>query len=325
MRVLVACVSVSLGLGLVACGSKVPKHNGYKTKSPWKKAKPIALDDKLQGTAKGELDYADYKRAKWLYVDVPEDGDLNLALAFTPTDDAGDSTVAMEVLDPGWNVISEDEDAPLVAPEKEKSDDGEEEGEEDEDEDEEEDDDDSGSGGDTQKVRSLSKLTPGRYHVHLFLVGRTDSAEYELTVGFAPVKAAIDTGFPKDVAFAPALPIVPPEDDAPFEKEEPKKGKGKGKGKGKPKDKEPEPEPEPVSTGAVKALVISANASSSGGTDISINAGTDAGLAAGRKGSLAGVKNGSFTLSSCSARTCKATVKASIDEVNKSSMSVTIK
>lgn len=324
MRVLVACVSVSLGLGLVACGPKVPAHSGYKTKSPWKKAKPIALDDKLQGTAKGELDYADYKRAKWLYIDVPEDGDLSLALAFTPTDDAGDSTVAMEVLDPGWNVISEDEDAPLVEPEKQKSDDGEED-EEEEDDEEEEEDDDSGSGGDTQKVRSLSKLAPGRYHVHLFLVGRLDSAEYELTVGFAPVKAAIDTGFPKDVAFAPALPIVPPEDDAPFEKEDPKKDKGKGKGKGKPKDKDPEPEPEPASTGAVKALVISANASSGGGTDISINAGTDAGLAAGRKGSLGGVKNGSFTLSSCSARTCKATVKASIDEVNKSSMQVTIK
>ena len=320
MRVLVACVSVSLGLGLVACGPKVPKHSGYKTKSPWKKAKPITLDEKLQGTAKGELDYADYKRAKWLYIDVPEDGDLNLALAFTPTDDAGDSTVAMEVLDPGWNVISEDEDAPLVEPEKEKGDDD----EEDDEEEEEEDDDE--SSGDTQKVRSLSKLTPGRYHVHLFLTGRTDSAEYELTVGFAPVKATIDTGFPKDVAFAPALPIVPPEDDAPFEKEDPTKDKGTGKGKGKgKKEKDPAPEPEPESTGTVKALVISANASSSGGTDISINAGTDAGLAAGRKGSLAGVKNGSFTLSSCSARTCKATVKASIDEVNKSSMSVTIK
>ena len=314
MRVLVACVSVSLGLGLVACGPKVAEHNGSKLKFPWKKAKAIELDDKLQASVKGDLDYADYRRAKWLYVDLPESGDLNLQLAYEPTDDAGEAIVAIEVLDPGWNVISEDEDAPLVEPESSSDDEEEEEEEEEEVEQ------------NTEKVRQLSKLAPGRYHVHVFVVGRTDSAEYELTVGFAPVATQIDTGFPKDVAFAPPLPIVPPEDGAPDAEEKPKgRGKGKGKGKGKPKEKDPEPEPEPESTAAVKALVISANASSSGGTDISINAGTDAGLAAGRKGSLAGVKNGSFTLSSCSARTCKATVKASIDEVNKSSMSVTIK
>src|SRR5687768_16963027 len=134
MRVLAACVSVSLSLCVAACGPKVPQHNGYKTKSPWKKAKPIKLDDKLQGTAKGELDYADYKRAKWLYVDVPENGDLSLSLAFTPTDDAGDATVAMEVLDPVWNVISEDEDAPLVEPEKTIDDDDEDEDDEDDEE-----------------------------------------------------------------------------------------------------------------------------------------------------------------------------------------------
>jgi len=311
---LVACVSVSLGVSLAACGPKVPQHNGSKLKFPWKKAKAIELDDKLQGFSKGELDYGDYKRARWLYVDVPADGDLDLQLSFSPLDDAGSSTVAMEVLDPGWNVISEDPDAPLVDPEKDDSnEDGD---EEDEDEDEEE---DSGSD-ETQKSRLLPELAPGRYHVHLFVVGRMDSAEYELTVAFKPGQRSVDTGFPKDVAFAPPLPVVPPDDGAPEVVEKPK-GKGKGKGKG---PKPPKPEPEPVGE-AVKANVISANAASGGGTDITINAGTDVGLAAGRKGSLAGVKSGGFTLSSCTARTCKATVKASIDEVNSSSMQVSIK
>jgi len=336
---LVACLAMSVSLGFgTGCGPKVPQHGGYKTKKPWTKAKPITLDDQNLGTAKGELDYADYKRAKWMTVSIPE-GNLQVDLEFTPTDDAGDATVAMEILDANFKVISEDEDAPLVAVEPEDDDRDEDAGADDEDEDEDEDDEEeeqeeeeeSDSGGDTQKTRTLPALTAGTYYVHLFLTKRMDAAEYKVAVKFEPVVKTLESTFPKDVAWVPPLPIVPFDDDAPAPappKDDKDKGKGKGKGKSrdKGKDKEPE-EPEPASTGAVNAQIIDVKVSSSGsGADIMINAGTDQGLAQGRKGSIGGVKKGgSFTLASCTARTCKASVSASVDDVNRSKKSVTIK
>jgi len=329
VRVLVACVFLSLA----ACGPKVPQHAGYKTKSPWKKSKPIVLDEKLQAKAKGSLDYGAYKRAKWYYVEITGDGTLDLKLDFQPTDDGGDATVAMEVLDASYRVISEDEDAPVVAEKKAKKkkhakhedDEGDEEGEEDEEDDG--DADDEGSGDETQKTRQLTGLHPGRYYVHLFLTGRLDSADYELQVGFTSVATSAETDFPKQVAWLPSLPVVPVEDDAPAVAKKPERKPHGGGGKKPPKDKPPEePAEEPAGPGGpVKGLVIGAAAASGGSTNITINGGTDAGLAAGRKGTLAGVKNGAFTITSCSQRSCKATVKASLDEVNKSTMQVTIK
>ncbi len=318
---LVVCVLVSLG-SLAGCGSSIPQHSGYKTKSPWKKPKPLVFDDKLEAKAKGELSYADYKRAKWLAIDLPEDGILVLDLEFAPTDDAGDATVAMEVLDAGFNVIAEDEDAPVQA--ADAPDEG-----EDGDEEEEDGDEDSGddSSGETQKNKTLPDLAPGRYYVHLFLTKRLDAAEYKLAVKFEPVVKEVASGFPKDVAWVPALPIVPPEDDAPppaEKKPEKKPCKGKDCKKRDPKPPKPEPE-EPASTGAVSARVIDVKVGSGGGTDITIGAGTDQGLTSGRKGSINGVKNGGFTIASCGNRSCKASVKASVDEVNASSKKVTIK
>lgn len=301
---LVACVFLSLS----ACGPKVPQHAGSKTRAPWKKAKPIKLEDGADKLT-GELDYADYKRARWYRLDVPAHGDLALALEFTPTDDAGDATVALEVLDESFRVISEDPDAPVVEPEKSEDDE-----EEDEEEEEEEDDD----GGDTSKTRQLTDLAPGRYLIHLFVTGRLDSAEYELAVTYTPKAAKIETDFPRQVPFVPELAAVPPVDDAPVV-EERKRPRPTGPRPPRP----PKPDPEPTGQ-AVTALVINAAASGSG-TEITFNAGTDAGVAAGRKGTLAGVKNGGFTVSSCTARTCKATVKASIDEVNQSNKKVTIR
>ena len=324
-------VCVFLSLGLLACGPKVPQHSGYKTKAPWKKAKPFALTDG-QGKVKGTLDYADYKRAKWYALDLPSNGDLNLDLQFEPTDDAGDATVAMEVLDSTYHVISEDEDAPLVAPDKEDGDDEAE--EEEDDEEEEEDDDDGGEGENTQKVRGLDSLPPGRYYIHLFVTKRMDSAEFTLQAAFTPMEAAIKTNFPKSVAWVPSLPQVPVADDAPDQpvkkddKKDDKKGGGKKHGGGKKVKPVPEETPEdpPPETGktAVNADVVDVSPNDSGGSTITFNAGTNDGLAAGRKGTLKGVKNGSFSISSCTANACKASVKASADEVKKSSMTVKI-
>jgi hypothetical protein len=335
VRVLVACVSLTLGLSVAACGPKVPQHAGYKTKSPWKKAKPIKLENG-EGKAKGTLDYADYKRAKWYTLDLPEDGDLNLSLSFSPTDDEGAATVAMEVLDAGYNVISEDEDAPLVARDDDGDGDGDGDGEDGEDEDEDDEEEDSGDdeSENTQKTRALDSLTPGRYYIHLFVTKRLDAAEFELQLTYTPVPVQPKTNFPKNVAFVSALPTVPVADDAPApstppepDKPKPCKPKGSKKCKKPPKPpKPPKPEPEVTTpTTTVSADVVAAEAGASGsGTDITINAGTNDGLSVGRKGKLSGVKNGGFSLTSCTANACKAHVKASPEEVKHSSMSVKI-
>jgi hypothetical protein len=331
---LLACVCLSLGtLALGAgCGPKVPQHNGYKTKSPWKKAKPITLTDNA-GKAKGTLDYAAYKRARWYTVTLPEDGDLNLSLSFSPTDDAGAATVAMEVLDSGYHVISEDEDAPLVAPDEpgDDGDDADAEGDDDEDED---DDEDSGSeeSESTQKTRALDALAPGTYYIHLFLTKRLDAADYELQLAYTPMPVEPKTNFPKNVAWVPPLATVPVADDAPDmtppepPKPPPCKPKNSKKCKKAPKPpKPPKPPQIPTTpTTMVSADVVAAEAGSGGGSDITINAGTDDGLSVGRKGSLKGVKNGNFQLTSCTAHACKAHVKASPEEVKHSSMAVKI-
>ena len=119
----------------------------------------------------------------------------------------------------------------------------------------------------------------------------------------------------------PGTPVVP----------KPDKDKGKHKGGGGKKDKDKDkPDPpveEPASAGAVDAAVVDVKVAASGeGTDIVIAAGTDQGLAEGRKGSINGVKKGgSFSIKSCTAKACKASVSASVDDVNRSKKTVHIK
>lgn len=302
-----ACLPACVVLSLAACGPKIPQHDGYKTKAPWKKPKALAFDDKLELKAKGELDYASYKRARWFQLDLPEEGTLDLKLEYTPLDDAGSSTVAMEVLDGRYQVISEDEDAPLDARPG-----GEDEDEEDED-----------KGGETQKTRSLAGLPAGTYYVHVFVTGRRDTAEFKLAGSFVPVPRPVDTGFPKYVAYVPPLAVVPPEDDAPPPpKKDPPKGKGGG---GTTTTKKPPPEEKPPTGATVSAAVIAATANGNGGTDITINVGQNDGVTAGRSGSIVGLKNGGFTLASCGQKSCKASVKATVDQVKSSKMEVVIK
>lgn len=309
---LVACVALSPVLG--ACGPSIPKHSGYKTKTPWKKPKSLELDDKLEASAKGELDYAKYKRARWYALAIPSDGTLALALEYTPIDEAGEATVAMEVYGPSWQLLSEDEDAPLEAPTPDEGDD-------DDDEDDEEEDDE----GETQKQRSLENLAPGTYYIHLFVTGRMDIAEFKLGASFAPVAAVASSDFPKDVAFVPPLPIVPLEDDAPAAEKKPDRKPPRPPRPPRP-DKPDKPDKDPApSTGSVSASVIAATPNDSGGTNITINVGQVDGVEAGRSGSIVGVKNGGFTLSSCGQKSCKATVKATVDQVKGSKMEVVIK
>ena len=86
-------------------------------------------------------------------------------------------------------------------------------------------------------------------------------------------------------------------------------------------DPETETETGPVAggaTGPVNAGIMNVSAEGTG-TKIIIAAGTDAGVVDGMKGSVVGVKSGGgFVTTNCGATTCKAVVKATPDEVNKS-------
>jgi hypothetical protein len=59
-----------------------------------------------------------------------------------------------------------------------------------------------------------------------------------------------------------------------------------------------------------------------GGVEITINRGTDQGLANDAKGTVAGVRNGAIVLKSCGARSCRAFVRATPDQVAGKSVTV---
>ena len=68
-------------------------HNGYKggdKAKPWKKAKTLKFDDKMEAKAQGELNYATYKRAAWFTADLTTAGQLDLKLEITPPGEGGD-------------------------------------------------------------------------------------------------------------------------------------------------------------------------------------------------------------------------------------------
>src|SRR5262245_12446254 len=101
-----ASLMISLVSGLVlgsttACSKQqIPQHTGYKGKhpTPWTKPKVIELDDELSAKVEGELDYGEYKRAKWFSLTLPGPGSLTLDLESVPSGDR-EMDVAMEVLD----------------------------------------------------------------------------------------------------------------------------------------------------------------------------------------------------------------------------------
>lgn len=285
---------------LGACGGpQIPMHSGYKTDKvkPWKKPKAIALDaEKQEGKVEGDLNYGAYKRARWFSIDVPANGELDLRLEVTPPgDDTNeDFDLAMEVLDPGYRVISksdlEDEDAHEL-----------------------------------NKIKTLYDLAPGKYLVHLYLQGRRDSADFVLRAAYKPTApAAVKSDFPAKVAFVPALPMVPLNDDTPKSYRAPTTVVVKIK-KG-PRTTPVQPTTPKTPTGpaptAKTARVIGVSAGS-GGTVVTLGIGTAQEVAAGWHGKMSGIQ-GSFTLSDCNERTCKATVSATPDQIKASGGNVTL-
>ena len=274
-------------------------HSGYKNDKlkPWKKPKAIALDEKSEGKAEGDLNYKDYKRAKWFSIDIPANGELTLKLEITPPGDEANEEfdLAMEVLDPGYRVISkadlEEEDAHELA-----------------------------------KTRTLYDLTPGKYLVHLYLQGRKDTADFTLRAAYKRAAAAdVKSDFLMHVAFVPDLPMVPVNDDTPknFKTEKIQAVKIRKPGGPRPPTGPTEPvKPKGPAPTAKSARVIGLSVVS-GGTLITLGIGTAQEVAAGWKMKIAGVPGG-FTVGECTERTCKATVTATPDQIKAGGGNVTL-
>lgn len=272
-------------LFVAACGGpQIPQHNGYKMgdkAKPWKKPKTLKWDDKGEAKAEGELSYGDYRRAIWYAADLPSHGELDLRLEITPGENVGDDfDLPIEVLDPGNRVIAEDTDA-----------------------------------GNLTKQKALLDLDPGKYLIHMYLNGRMDSADYVLKAAFKPTAASQgNSNFPAEVAFLPALPMVPISDDAPknWKPAQTAVVVHTHRGSSPP----PPPKKDPAPTTVLTARIVGVSVSG-GATQITIALGTQKGAKAGMQGKVNGVNGATFTLASCNERSCTATVAATPDQVNK--------
>jgi hypothetical protein len=278
-RIVLASVLLAAACG----GPKIPAHSGYKSEKakPWKKPKTLTWDENMETKTGGDLSYADYRRARWYAIEVPAAGELELKLEITPPGDAvnDDFDFAMEVLDPGFRVISkadmEEEDV-----------------------------------GELSKTRTLYDLQPGTYLVHLYLQGRLDFADFELSGSFKRAGSAeVPSDFPAQVAFLPALPMVPLTDDTPARYRPPQTTVVTIK-KGPRRPPPPKPEAPPATTKTGRIIGVSV---SGGGTQVTLGIGTAQGVASGWKAKIAGVQ-GTSTVT-CDERRCTATVSATPDQV----------
>jgi len=289
MRWIVLVLASLVGLG--ACGgTKIPVHSGYKSDKakPWKKPKNLTLDEKLEAKSEGELSYGDMRRARWYAIQLPSHGELSLKLEITPPGDEAneDFDLALEILDPGFRVISksdlEDEDA-----------------------------------GELTKNKTLFDLEPGKYLIHLYLQGRMDSADYVLRASFKGTKAAeLKTDFPALVGFVPALPMVPLTDDTPAKYRPPTNAVVRVTRAPKP----PPGTPKPVAT-VLSARIVGVSVVT-GGTKITVGRGTNTGAMSGMKAKLAGI-SGTYSID-CNENTCSATISATPDQIRGAGGSVTL-
>ena len=281
-----------------ACGGpKVPAHSGYKSdkSEPWKKAKALAWNDKMEAKADDDLSYAEMRRAKWYVVNLPRPGQMEVRLEVTPGGETPteDFDLAMEIMDEGYRVISkadsEDEDA-----------------------------------GETTKNKTLFDLQPGRYYIHLYLEGRLDAADFALKLAYKPTgEVVVASDFPAQVAFLGPLPVVLATDDAPvgYHKTAPVVVQQTTKGH-RPTGPKAPPIPVAPPTKALSGRIVGV-AVQGGSTLVTIAVGTDAGAQNGMRAHVKGL-GGTYELASCGPRTCKATVGATVDQIKAGGSTVTI-
>lgn len=278
-------------LFVAACGGpQIPMGNGYKggdKAKPWKKAKTLKWDDKGEAKAEGDLSYPEFRRAVWYMADLTQNGELDLRLEITPPGDAtnDDFDLAMEVLDPGNRVIAKSDIEEADAHE-------------------------------LNKTKNLVDLAPGHYLIHLYLQGRMDTADYVLKATFKPVAATQGkSDFPAEVAFLPALPMVPINDDTP-KNYKPPTTTVVVHTTHHPVHEPPPPPKTPVAVMTARIIGVSV---SGGSTQITIGLGTSKGAKAGMAGKVNGLSGVTFTLASCNERACTANVAATPDQVNHAS------
>jgi len=288
----IVSLSIVLGCAVTACGGpQIPTHNGYKPKeaTPWNKPKALKFDDKGEAKAEGDLSYPDMRRARWYELNLPSSGQLSIGLEITPPGDAvnDDFDLGMEVLDPGYRVISKSDL-------------------------------DEGDAHELNKKKTLVDLAPGKYLIHVFLQGRMDTADFVLRAAFKATAAAeVKSNFPADVLFVPVLAQVPLQDDTPrnyrpviVEKHGPKHTTKSAATPATP----------PAATVTARIINVQIVA---GGTQITMGRGTTTGATDGMHGSIRGVANG-FPISGCNERTCTATIKATPDQIKASDNMVTL-
>jgi len=281
-------VSLLLLLIVAACaGAQIPQGNGYRkgVKQPWKKAKTLKFDEKMEAKAQGELSYADQKRAAWFIADLQQAGQLDIKLDITPPGEDVDDEfdLGFEVLDPGNRIIA-----------KSNKEEGEDTGE-------------------MQKSKALLDLEPGRYMIHLYLQDRRDTCDFVMRATFKPMSTVGKSDFPAQVLFTPNLPMVPLQDDTPKSYKPPTTTAVVVKHTPKtPKEPKKDPTPPPAATKNARIIGMQVIG---GGTQITIGLGTAGGAAVGMKGKVNNVASGSFTLAACNERTCTATVSATPDQI----------
>lgn len=292
MRWIVLVPVALLAAASAACGGpKVPMHSGYKSDAakPWKKPKVLAFDEKNEASADGDLAYRDYRRARWYAVDLPANGELTIKLDITPPGDAvnEDFDMAMEVLDPGFRVISKSD--------KEEAD-----------------------AGELAKAKTLVDLPPGRYLIHLYLQGRMDTAEFSMHLAFKrTAPTAVKTSFPSEVEFVQPLALVPPKDDTPPNYRPEKPAVVRTTVVRKPPPKEPDKPKVETITARITAIVVVNNK-----TQITIGRGTNTKASNGMKVKVNGL--GLFEVVECTETRCKALIPATPDQVRSGGENVTL-
>ena len=275
-------------------GPRIPQHDGYRPNSkPWKKFKTLKFNDKGEAKSEGDLSYPARHRAAWFAVDLPVPGEVDFRVEITPPGDAVNDMfdLGTEVLDSGYRM--------LVRKDNDEGD----------------------SQGELNKQLVIKDQPAGRYYVHLYLQGRLDTCDYILHAQMkSSAPAEVKSDFPAQVAFVPALPMVPVTDDTPKSYRPPSSVVVTTHRRPHTHTAAPPP---PPPTPAVTARIISVSIVA-GGTQITVSRGTKTGAAAGMKGQVSGVTNGAFTLANCNERACTATIPGVTPDQLKGSGKVTL-
>jgi hypothetical protein len=276
---------------VTACGGQqIPMHNGYKTDKakPWKKAKSLKFDDKLEAKSEGDLSYPDMRRAAWFDITLPSVSNLDLRVEITPPGEATNENfdLGVEVLDSGFR--------PVLRKDLEEGD----------------------QQGEINKTLSLKDQPAGHYLVHLYLQGRLDTCDYVLHAQVKPsAPTAVKSDFPAQVAFIGALPMVPINDDTPKSYKPVTPVVVTHTTNHHTTVHQPKPPDPPPAATTINARILGVSVVS-GGTQITIGAGTGRGAHVGMSGKVNGIA-GSFSLAACNERSCTATVNATPDQLNR--------